>query len=139
MRRCLAQMRTCQRRLSCVSCSREMDWLRSPPRLFHFLLLTLRPPRSPLFPYTTLFRSAQLPTVTGRDSLASGSQSEIHFWLRFRFQYAVIAISPSMQSVRFLSLSQVISLGQKVLVLLLLRRRQCGESIEIRNRHRTSV
>src|SRR3989338_5322385 len=31
----------------------------SPPHLLFFFLMIRRPPRSPLFPYTTLFRSAQ--------------------------------------------------------------------------------
>src|SRR2546426_12783330 len=34
-----------------------------PPNLFFFFLMIRRPPRSTLFPYTTLFRSASRPTA----------------------------------------------------------------------------
>src|SRR5574337_1931809 len=40
-------------------------WLRSRFSLFFFFLMIRRPPRSTLFPYTTLFRSAQLPCHYG--------------------------------------------------------------------------
>src|SRR5699024_12524388 len=45
--------------LYCLSLLCRLFSLRtlSTPSLFFFSLLTLRPPRSPLFPYTTLFRS----------------------------------------------------------------------------------
>src|SRR3712207_9182041 len=38
---------------------------RSLPRLFFFFLMIRRPPRSTLFPYTTLFRSLLRGDVTG--------------------------------------------------------------------------
>src|SRR5206468_10435813 len=38
------------------TCSSSSSLRRSPPRSF-FFLMTRPPPRSPLFPYTTLFRS----------------------------------------------------------------------------------
>src|SRR5207248_11160877 len=37
-----------------------------PPSPFFFLLLIPRPPRSTLFPYTTLFRPRKAPRPTGR-------------------------------------------------------------------------
>src|SRR5690606_41846963 len=41
----------------------------TPPRYFFFLLLR-RPPRSTLFPYTTLFRSSQMTWRCSRSSLS---------------------------------------------------------------------
>src|SRR2546427_11758859 len=45
-------MRACQDTLSCVSLFVRTLW-----RFFFFFLMIRRPPRSTLFPYTTLFRS----------------------------------------------------------------------------------
>src|SRR2546428_5272535 len=39
---------------------------------FFFFLMIRRPPRSTLFPYTTLFRSADLPFSGGADGLLEG-------------------------------------------------------------------
>src|SRR5258708_12220056 len=38
-----------------------------------------RPPRSTLFPYTTLFRSSGMTSYTKRDSLRSRSKCGVHF------------------------------------------------------------
>src|SRR2546425_10492908 len=55
--------------------------LRSPPTLlFFFFLMIRRPPRSTLFPYTTLFRSARVaqrePAALARDRLVRGEEGE---------------------------------------------------------------
>src|SRR5690606_41304562 len=41
----------------------------------HFVIRLRRPPRSTLFPYTTLFRSAGSPTSPGAGAGASGARS----------------------------------------------------------------
>src|SRR2546426_12428088 len=41
-------------------------WLRACLFLFFFFLMIRRPPRSTLFPYTTLFRSPETSPATGR-------------------------------------------------------------------------
>src|SRR6267142_6793512 len=40
---------------------------RRPPRFSFFFLMIRRPPRSTLFPYTTLFRSLERPVRDGRN------------------------------------------------------------------------
>src|SRR5437762_13343045 len=58
----------------------------SPTSLFHlfFFLMLRRPPRSTLFPYTTLFRSTDVPTLEGKAQLKvpAGTQSGQMFKLR---------------------------------------------------------
>src|SRR5437762_9193975 len=58
----------------------------SPTSLFHlfFFLMLRRPPRSTLFPYTTLFRSTDVPTLEGKAHLKvpAGTQSGQMFKLR---------------------------------------------------------
>src|SRR6266536_3716612 len=52
------------------------------PLLFFFFLMIRRPPRSTLFPYTTLFRSrtcwCSAPATRSRPSNAGSSRSEEH-------------------------------------------------------------
>src|SRR5260221_14171438 len=53
------------------------------PRIFFFFLMIRRPPRSTLFPYTTLFRSQRVPGLgrAGRHRIAPGQaahRSEEH-------------------------------------------------------------
>src|SRR2546430_17719408 len=43
--------------------------------VFFFFLMIRRPPRSTLFPYTTLFRSGGLPRRPGRDQPRQGGRS----------------------------------------------------------------
>src|SRR2546430_14605047 len=45
------------------------SYLHSPPPFFFFFLMIRRPPRSTLFPYTTLFRSEYINPHTGGPSL----------------------------------------------------------------------
>src|SRR4051794_28521826 len=45
--------------------------------MYFFFLMTQRPPRSPLFPYTTLFRSAAKPTRALRDVLPAGRVGDL--------------------------------------------------------------
>src|SRR3989454_9607247 len=48
--------------ISIVSLTRSATAPRLPPSLFFFFLMIRRPPRSTLFPYTTLFRSVDVGT-----------------------------------------------------------------------------
>src|SRR5256885_16557831 len=48
-----------------------------PPRLFFFFLMIRRPPRSTLFPYTTLFRSARAGGVL-LEALAQPQDEVVH-------------------------------------------------------------
>src|SRR5690349_24974057 len=50
----------------------------TPPALMFFLQLIRPPPRSTLFPYTTLFRSAPLPRADGRVAAAQGVRRDAH-------------------------------------------------------------
>src|SRR6266513_5221905 len=54
----------------------------SPSLFFFFFLMIRRPPRSTLFPYTTLFRSARqrngTPRCRGRDTQRARLRSEEH-------------------------------------------------------------
>src|SRR3712207_9335330 len=45
--------------------------------LFFFLMIR-RPPRSTLFPYTTLFRSVLTQRVDDRDDLVRGADADVH-------------------------------------------------------------
>src|SRR2546425_6515963 len=49
-----------------------------PPHLFFFFLMIRRPPRSTLFPYTTLFRSLDRIRTLGMDSLAVTDHGNLH-------------------------------------------------------------
>src|SRR5438876_11146796 len=60
------------------------------PHFFFFFLMLRRPPRSTLFPYTTLFRSAARPTASWRSVTSSNTPAG--------FPQASFRIRPSARS-----------------------------------------
>src|SRR6266487_6391081 len=74
----------CLRKIATIaSCRRPSAALCAAPRVFFFFLMIRRPPRSTLFPYTTLFRSCRprrsAPRTPARSSAPSrGTRSEEH-------------------------------------------------------------
>src|SRR5256885_15818847 len=63
--------------------------------LFFFFLMIRRPPRSTLFPYTTLFRS-ELALKLGADGLAHGCTGKGNDQVRFELAYK--AVAPGLRS-----------------------------------------
>src|SRR5256886_6200513 len=60
--------------------ARDDDWI----SFFFFFLMIRRPPRSTLFPYTTLFRSADRETIFGEANGRGHDLGEIHGAIGFQ-------------------------------------------------------
>src|SRR5438552_10331195 len=78
--------------------------------LFFFLMIR-RPPRSTLFPYTTLFRSWQRVLLAGSELVSSLSQlvDSIHFPQFSLFGDAALNVTTDRKSTRLNSSHQIIS------------------------------
>src|SRR4029079_3166078 len=63
---------TSTRDVACALFKLCRQFLRHLPAFLFFFLMIRRPPRSTLFPYTTLFRSAELELGRGFDPVQSG-------------------------------------------------------------------
>src|SRR5207253_10900344 len=99
---------------ACEHISHPVSLHISARRLFFFLLLIRRPPRSTLFPYTTLFRSRPVESALEPEALAQLAAPETDPELLARLQAALAGLPRSEEHT-----SELQSRGQLVCRLLL--------------------
>ena len=68
---------------------------------FFFFLMIRRPPRSTLFPYTTLFRSTAVKSVFGQDTLPDFDIGSSNYLLSFGADFLSTWISPTRWSIGY--------------------------------------